>query len=57
MVLASQFNHVIHPFTVLLALPFSVFFRLYGVEFLSQFGGEYDLRALPVEQPQTAGNV
>jgi len=24
MVLASQFNHVIHPFTVLLALPFSV---------------------------------
>jgi HAE1 family hydrophobic/amphiphilic exporter-1 len=24
MVLASQFNHVIHPFTVLLALPFSI---------------------------------
>src|SRR3990167_8287056 len=24
MVLASQFNHIIHPFTVLLALPFSV---------------------------------
>jgi len=43
--------------SAVVVLPFSVFFRLYGVEFLSQFGGEYDLRALPMERPQATGSV
>lgn len=38
MVLASQFNHVVHPFTVLLALPFSV-----SGAFLALWIGGYSL--------------